>query len=61
MRKEICLVVIFTALILTAGVGGWTVLTTSHVNAAAKATNSDEFRGATTLGGGLFFMPAPVY
>lgn len=59
MRKDICLFVILTALILTAGIGGWTLLTTSHVNAAATAT--DGFRGSTTLGGGLLFVPHPVY
>jgi hypothetical protein len=59
MRKDIRLIVILTALILTAGIGAWTVLTTSHVNAAATAT--DDFRGSTTLGGGLFFVPPPVY
>jgi hypothetical protein len=59
MRKDISFFVILAALILTAGIGGWTVLTTSHVKAAATAT--DGFRGSTTLGGGLFFVPPPVY
>ena len=59
MRKDIRLLAILTALVLTAGIGGWIVLTTSHVKAAATATEG--FRGSTTLGGGLFLVPPPVY
>jgi hypothetical protein len=58
MRKDICLFVILTALVLTS-VGGSTVLAISHVKAAATAT--DGFRGSTTLGGSLFFVPPPAY
>jgi hypothetical protein len=58
MRKDLCLFVVAAALILT-GVGGWTVLTVSHVKAAAKATN-DAYR-STTIGGGLYFKPPAVY
>ena len=57
---KISLLVVATALILTAGIGGWTVLTTSDVKAAAKAINSDDFRGRTPIRGGLFVMP-PIF
>jgi hypothetical protein len=57
---KISFLVVATALILTAGIGGWTVLTTSDVKAAAKATNNDDFPGRTPIHGGLFVMP-PVY
>jgi hypothetical protein len=57
MRKISCLIVA-TAFLLAAGIGGWTVLTTSDV--AAKASHSDNLGGRTPIRGGLFFMP-PVF
>jgi hypothetical protein len=46
---KISLLVVATALALTAGIGGWTVLT-------AQA-NSDDSGGRTPIRGGLFVMP----
>jgi hypothetical protein len=57
MRKISCLIVA-TAFLLAAGIGGWTVLTTSDV--AAKASHSDNLGGRTPIRGGLFVMP-PVF
>jgi hypothetical protein len=57
--QKISLLVVAAALVLTAVIGGWTVLTTSHVKAAAQA-NSDDFGERTPIRGGLFVMP-PVY
>ena len=45
---KISSLIVATALLLAAGIGGWTVLTTSDV--AAKAT-SDSFSGPTHIGG----------
>jgi hypothetical protein len=56
MRK-INLFIIATAVILTAGVGGWTVLTTFDVKAAAQPTNIDDFPGRPPIRGGLFVVP----
>ena len=56
MRK-ISSLIVATALLLAAGIGGWTVLTTSNV--AAKATHSDSFRGPTHTGG--HFAITPVF
>jgi hypothetical protein len=55
MRK-INLFIIATAMILTAGVGGWTVLTTYDVKAAAKPTNNDDFPARPPVRGGLFVL-----
>jgi len=55
MRK-INLFIIATAMILTAGVGGWTVLTTYDVKAAAKPTNDDDFPARPPVRGGLFVL-----
>jgi hypothetical protein len=52
---KISLFVVATALILTAGIGGWTALTTTDVKAAAKATNMDS-SGRTPIRGGHFVM-----
>ena len=38
---KISFLVVAAALVLTAGVGSWTALTTTDVKAAAKATNMD--------------------
>ena len=56
MRK-INLFIIATAMILTAGVGGWTVLTTYDVKAAAKPTNNDDLPARPPVRGGLFVLP----
>jgi hypothetical protein len=48
MRK-ISSLIVATALLLAAGIGAWTVLTTSNV--AAKAPHSDGFSGPTHIGG----------
>ena len=47
--NKISSLIVATALLLAAGIGGWTVLTTSDV--AAKATHSDSFSGPTHIGG----------
>jgi hypothetical protein len=52
MRK-ISFVIAATALILTAGVGGWVASTTAH----DRAANVENHRGGTPVGGGLFVMP----
>ena len=51
MRK-ISSLIVATALLLAAGIGGWTVLATSNV--AAKATHSDSFSGPTHIGAGAW-------
>ena len=56
---KISLLVVATALILAAGIGVWTALTTSDVKAAAKA-NGDNFGGRTPIHGGLGDLP-PLY
>jgi hypothetical protein len=53
--NKISSLIVATALLLAAGIGGWTVLTTSDV--AAKATHSDSFSGPTHIGG-HFAIPA---
>ena len=57
MRRISLFVVTTAALILTAGIGGWTVMTTSDVRAAAKVTNND---GRAPIHGGLGVLP-PLY
>jgi hypothetical protein len=57
MRRISLFVVATAALILTAGIGGWTVMTTSDVRAAANATNND---GRAPIHGGLGVLP-PLY
>jgi hypothetical protein len=57
MRKLSLFVIATAALILTAGIGGWTVMTTSDVRAAAKVTNND---GRAPIHGGLGVLP-PLY
>ena len=52
---KISLLVVAAALVLTAGVGGWTALTTTDVKAAAKATNIDS-GGRTPIRGGHFVI-----
>ena len=52
---KISLLVVAAALALTAGVGGWTALTTTDVKAAAKATNIDS-GGRTPIRGGHFVI-----
>jgi hypothetical protein len=52
MRK-ISFVIIATALILTAGVGGWVASTTAH----DRAAHVENYRGGTPVSGGLFVMP----
>ena len=52
---KISLLVVAAALVLTAGVGGWTALTTTDVKAAAQATNTDS-AGRTPIRGGHFVM-----
>jgi hypothetical protein len=59
MRKDICLFVILSALMLTS-VGGWTVFAISHVKAAFVKAANDTYR-STTIGGGLYFVPPPAY
>ena len=60
---KISLFVVATALILTAGIGGWTALTTTDVKAAAKATNMDsqwaypDTRGPLCHAVGLLVVP----
>ena len=60
MRTIRLFVIATAALILTAGIGGWTVMTTSHVRAAANATNGDDFGGRPPIRGGLGVLP-PVF
>jgi hypothetical protein len=60
MRTIRLFVIATAALILTAGIGGWTVMTTSNVKAAANATNSDGFGGRPPIRGGLGVLP-PLY
>jgi hypothetical protein len=52
---KISSLIVATALLLAAGIGGWTVLTTSDV--AAKATHSDSISRPTHIGG-HFAIPA---
>jgi hypothetical protein len=52
---KISFLVVAAALVLTAGVGSWTALTTTDVKAAAKATNMDS-GGRTPIRGGHFVM-----
>src|SRR5262245_24189565 len=47
---KISSLIVATALLLAAGIGGWTVLTTSNV-AAKATTHSDGFSGPTHIGG----------
>jgi hypothetical protein len=58
--RRISLFVIATAALILTGIGGWTVITTSDVRAAAKATNNDDFGGRTPIRGGLGALP-PLY
>jgi hypothetical protein len=55
--RRINMFIIATAMILTAGVGGWTVLTTYDVKAAAKPTNNYDFPARPPVRGGLFVLP----
>ena len=54
---KISLLVVVTALVLTAVIGGWTVLTTYDVKAAAKPTNNYDFPARPPVRGGLFVLP----
>jgi hypothetical protein len=60
MRRISLFVIAIAALILAAGIGGWTVMTTSDVKAAATATNNDDFGGRAPIRGGLGVLP-PLY
>jgi len=60
MRKTSFFLVVATALILAMGVGGWTAMTTTGVNAAGKAANIDGVPGRTPIRGGHSVMP-PVF
>ncbi|HZN29907.1 MAG TPA: hypothetical protein VFB88_11130 [Xanthobacteraceae bacterium] len=60
MRKTSFFLVVATAFILAMGVGGWTAMTTTGVNAAGKAANIDGFPGRAPIRGGQSVMP-PVF
>ena len=60
MRKMSFFLVVATALILAMGVGGWTAMTTTGVNAAGKTANIDGFPGRTPIRGGHSVIP-PVF
>jgi hypothetical protein len=60
MRNIRIFVIATAALILTAGIGGWIVITTSDVRAAAQAANPNDFGGRSPIRGGLAVLP-PVY
>ena len=55
--RNINLFIIATAMILTAGVGGWTVLTTYNVKSAAKPANNYDLPARPPILVGLFVVP----
>jgi hypothetical protein len=60
MRRISLFAIITAALILTAGIGMWTAITTSDVRAAANVANHHDFGAHTAIRGGLGVLP-PVY